>query len=168
MYLFVDKKTNAVLHVANASPGDDRKPEQFFRGFDPATMDFGHAPDHFIPARFAIRRGLVVNLDPPQAETLAQARERRLREFSAQALALRAVLVPDYQLLNAGIGLYDEQRVQSLRDTVNAFRSEVQRLQSAIAKAKSTEELDALVPAFPAVIVLLKVAAAKPAKATKV
>jgi len=167
MYVFVDKKTNAVLHVANASPGDDRKPEQVFRDFDPDTMDFGQAPDHFIPVHFAIRRGLVVNLDLPPAETLAQARQRTLQDFSAQALALRAALVPDYQLLNAGIGLYDEQRVQSLRDTVNAFRSEVQRLESAVAKAKSIKDLNALAPAFPAAIVLPKVAAAKPAKATK-
>ena len=153
MYLFVDKKTNAVLHVANASPGDERKPEELFRGFDPATMDVGHAPDGFIPARFAIEQGVVVDLDPSPAETLAQARERKKREFSAQALALRTALVPDHQLHNAALGLYDDERVQALRATVQAFRDEYHRMEAKVAKANSAQELDVLQPAFPTALV---------------
>ncbi len=170
MYLFVDKKTQAVVHVASVSPGDERKPEQIFRGYDPATMEVGRAPDNFIPVRFAIRKGVVVDLDPPPArpapaaETLGQSRERKKREITAQALAQRAALVPDYQLLNAGLGLYDEARVASLKATVNAFRDEVNRLEAAIAKAKSAKELDALAPVFPGAPVVPQ-ATAKAAKA---
>ena len=153
MYLFVDKKTNAVLHVANASPGDERKPEELFRAFDPATMQVGHAPDDFIPARFKIEAGVVKDLDPPPTaappETLEQAKARKLRKFSTQALALRAQLIPDHQLLNAGLGLDDDDWVQSLRSTVQAFRDEYHRLAAAVAKATSIKELEALQPAFP-------------------
>lgn len=170
MYVFVDKKTGAVVEVVNASPGDERKPGEIFRGYDPATMEVGHAPDQFIPARFEIRKGLVVDLDPrpappvPGPESLSQARERRRSEFTTQALAARAALVPDYQLLNAGLGLYDEARVTALRATVNAFRDEVNRVEAAIAKAKSVGELEALTASFPTALVAPK-AATKSAKA---
>jgi len=156
MYLFVDKKTQAVLHVANASPGDKRKPEEIFRGFDPKTMEVGRAADDFIPVRFAIRDGAVVNLDPPPTETLDQARARKKREFTAQALALRSALAPDYQLLNAGLGLYDETKAATLKATVNAFRDEVTRLEGLIAAAKSTADLDALTAKFPTALVAPK------------
>jgi hypothetical protein len=156
MYLFVDKKTQAVLHVANASPGDDRKPGEIFRNFDPATMDFGRAPDDFIPVRFAIRDGVVVDLNPPQKETLDQARARKKRELTAQALALRSAIAPDYQLLNAGLGIYDEGRVASLKATVNAFRDEVTRLEGKIAAAKSIADVNALTAKFPTALVVPK------------
>jgi hypothetical protein len=167
MYLFVDKKTQAVIHVASVSPDDDRKPGEIFRGYDPETMDVGRAPDQFIPARFAIKKGIVVDLDPPPApaaETVAQARERRKGELTALALAARAAILPDYQLLNAGLGIYDEDRAASIKATVNAFRDEVNRLEAAIAKARSAKDLDAVVPQFPTALVVPK-AGAKPARA---
>lgn len=169
MYLFVDKKTNAVVHVANASPGDDRKPEDIFPAFDPATMSVGRATEAFIPAHFAIENGVVKDLDRPAAapaETLAQARERKLREFSGLGLALRARLIPDHQLLNAGLGLYDDDRVQGLRATVQAFRDEYQRMEAKVARAGSLKELDVLQPAFPTAPVAPKPspAPAKPGK----
>jgi hypothetical protein len=157
MYVFVDKKTKAVLHVANASPGDARKPEEIFRGFDPKTMDAGRAPDDFIPVHFDIRDGIVVNLDPPSTETLDQARARKKQEFTSQSLALRSAIAPDYQLLDAGLGLYDDARVATLKATVNAFRDEVNRLEGLIAAAKSVGDLDALTATFPTALVTPKV-----------
>jgi hypothetical protein len=73
-------------------------------------------------------------------------------------LTLRRQLVPDHQLLNAGIGLYDDDRSQSLRDTVQAFRDEYHRLEGLVAKAKSVKELDAIKPAFPTALVKAKAA----------
>ena len=156
MYLFVDKKTRAVIHVANASPGDDRPPGEIFRGFDPKTMDVGRAPDQFIPARFEIRDGIGVSLDAAQPETLDEARARRKQEIKTQALAARSALAPDYYLLNAGLGIYDDARVASIKATVNAFRDEVVRLETKIASAKSVKELDALTPKFPTALVVPK------------
>lgn len=156
MYLFVDKKTNAVIHVANASPGDDRPPGEIFRSFDPKTMDVGRSLDDFIPARFAIKDGVVVNLDAAQPETIDQARERKKQELKSQALALRSALVPDYYLLNAGLGIYDDARVAALKATVNAFRDEVTRLEGKIATAKSVKEINALTPKFPTALVTPK------------
>ena len=164
MYVFVDKKTKTVLHVANASPGDNRPPGQIFRDFNPATMDVGRAPDDFIPMHFEIRNGIVVDLEPPQGETLDQARTRKKQEFTAQALALRSALVPDYLLINAGLGIYDEARVASLKATVNAFRDEVTRLEAKVAAAKSIKDLDGLAAKFPTALVVPKAATSSKAK----
>ena len=161
MYVFVDKQTRAVVHVANASDDDDRKPGEIFLGFDPNTMDVGRARDHFIPARFEIKNGLVVDLDPPAAETLDQARARRKQEFTQQALALRSALAPDYQLLNAGLGVYDDARVASLRATVNAFRDEIKRLEDKLASAKTMKDVNNLVPKFPAMLIVPKTTSSK-------
>lgn len=150
MYVFVDKKTQAIRHIANVSPGDERDPAEFFPDYDPATMEVGRAPDGYVPVHFAIKKGIVVDLEPPPAETLAQACDRRKREINAQALTERAALAPDYQLLNAGLGVYDAERAMVLRATVNAFRSEVHRVEAAIDKAKSAKDVDGIVPKFPA------------------
>lgn len=171
MYLIIDKTTRAILHMSNAMPGEDKSPQDLLPGYDAKTMVFGVAAQPFIPARFDIVDGVVVDLDPApmtaaaesRPDTLAQLRKRKLQQLSGQAMAERQTLVPDYQLLNAGLGLYDDARLQSLRATVNAFRTEMQRLQAAVAKARSAKELDALVPAFPiALVPAAKAPATKP------
>lgn len=159
MYVIIDKTTQAVLHMSNSWPGEDRKPEDLLPGFDPATMVFGRAPEQYLPMRFVIEGGVVRDLDappPPAAaakEDLAQLRAKAVERINAQALAMRAQLVPDYQLVNAGLGLYAGPRVASYRATVEAFRNEVVRLEAAIAKARSAKEIDALQPNFPTALV---------------
>lgn len=157
MYLIIDKKTHAILHMSNAMGGQDAKPEDLLPGFDAKTMVFGRAPEPRIPVRFDIEDGVVVDLDAPAtavtaapaAETLEQARARKRADLTGQALALRAAIVPDYQMLNAGLGLYDTARVAKIKATVDAFRDEVKRIEVLIDKARTVKEIDALVPAFP-------------------
>ncbi|MFG6489098.1 hypothetical protein ACG04R_20600 [Roseateles sp. BYS78W] len=156
MYVFIDKKSKALLHVANASPGDEREPSAFFDKYDPQTMEVGRAIDQFVPAKFAIKKGIVVDLDAPPAETLDQARARKLDEIKLQALTQRGAIAPDYQLLNAGLGIYDDDRVQQLRNTVNAFRAEAERLEALVAKAKTVADVDAVTAKFPTALVTAK------------
>jgi len=167
MYLIVDKKTNAILHMSNSFPGEDKKPEEIFPSFDAATMVFGRAPEEYIPVHFAIEKGVVKDLDPPpQAppETLEHARWRRLLGFHDQSMTLRRLLIPDHQMLNAGVGLYDDERTQTIRDTVQAFRDEVHRLEAAVAKAGTMKALAAIKPSFPTAVVAPK---HKPSPKTK-
>jgi len=165
MYLIIDKKTKAILHMSNSFPGEDKRPEEIFPAFDAATMDFGRSPDQFIPVHFTIENGVVKDLAPPTApppETLAQARDRVVRGFTDASVAARQLLIPDYQIMNAGLGMYDDDRVRAIRATVDAFRDEVNRLEAAAAKAKSIQELEAIKPAFPTAMVK-----PKPAPKTK-
>jgi hypothetical protein len=168
MYLIIDKKTKEILHMCNSFPGEERKPEELFPSFDPATMEFGRSPEQFVPVNFTIKDGVVEDATPvPKAaaaarETIAQARERTLRAFSEETLAKRRALVPDHQLMNAGIGLYDDERVQTIRATTQAFREEYQRLEAAVAKAKSVKELEAITPSFPTEMITAKPKSSKP------
>jgi len=163
MYLIVDKASHNILHMSNAYPGEDKKPQDLLSSFDAETMDFGRSPGPYIPVRFVIEDGVVKDLDPAPpapteapAETLDQARARTLHDITAQSLAQRAKLIPDHQLLNAGLGLYDAARVNTLRATVQAFRSEVARLEKAAGRAKTVKALEALKPAFPTALVAPK------------
>lgn len=156
MYIIVDKKTKAILHMSNSFPGEDKQPQDLLPSFDPATMDFGRAAEQCVPVEFAIEDGVVKDLAPaaeaPPAEGIDEVRQRRLREFSEAALASRRALIPDHQLLNAGIGLYEEERIQAIRDTVAGFRDEYLRVEKLALKAKSKKELEAIVPSFPTAI----------------
>ncbi|GAA0750913.1 hypothetical protein LRH25_31485 [Ideonella azotifigens] len=159
MNIIIDKRSHAVLFQVNVDAGRELKPEELFPGFDPKTMVFGRAPLPYVPARFEIRDGVVVDLDAPPLpaepvpETLAQARERKKQLLTGDALAQRSKLVPDYQLLNIGLGVYDETRVAGIKATVNAFRDEVNRVEAQIDKARTIKEVDALQPSFPVALV---------------
>jgi hypothetical protein len=72
---------------------------------------------------------------------------------SKAAFELRAKLIPDYKLQNATLGVYDDERVEAYRATVAAFRAEVKRLEGAIEKAKTLQELREIKPKFPDAIV---------------
>ncbi len=153
MYLIVDKKTNNILHMSNSFPGEDRKPEDLFPSFDAKTMEFGRAPEQLIPVKFAIQKGVVKDLDPakPQPEdSLDQSKEKALKTFSDALLAHRRERFPDHQLLNAGLGIYEDDRVNAIKEAIEAYREEYHRLEKEVAKAKSHKDLGALVPAFPA------------------
>jgi hypothetical protein len=152
MYLIVDKKTNDILHMSNSFPGEERKPEEIFPAFDARTMEFGRAPEQFIPVKFAIHKGVVKDLDPPKppaAESLEESKAKALKAFSDALLAHRREQFPDHQLLNAGLGIYEDDRVASIKEAVQAYRDEYHRLEKEVAKAKSHKDLGALVPAFP-------------------
>jgi hypothetical protein len=172
MYLVIDKSTKAILHMSNSFPGEEKKPEEVFPGFEAATMEFGRSPEQYIPVNFVIENGVVRDLEPrpamveaagpsPTVETLAQARERQLQQFSQRSLELRRRLIPEHQLQNAALGVYDDDRVQAIRATVQAFRDEYHRLEAAVAKARSIKALAAIEPAFPGAIVMPK-STAKP------
>ena len=168
MYLIVDRKTKEILYMCNSFPGEERKPEEIFPSFDPATMEFGRSPEQYVPANFTIKDGVVEDATPAQKtaaaprETIAQARERMLHAFSQETLERRRALVSDLQLMNAGVGLYDEERVQAIRATTQAFRAEYQRLEAAVGKARSIKDLEAITPSYPTEMITTKPKASKP------
>lgn len=163
MYVIIDRKSKAILHMSNSFPDEEKKPEDLYPPFDAATMEFGRSPAQFVPGSFFIEDGIIKDAAataevpptaraaavPPHAETLVEARQRKLREFSEESLTSRRRLVPDYEMLNAGLGIYDGTRLRAIRDTVEAFRAEYHRLEKMVDIAHSIEALDAIRPQFP-------------------
>lgn len=163
LFVIRDRKSKTLLHMHQAAPGEHRKPEDLLPGFDPKTMEFGRSDAPSIPARFDIENGVIKPLEPPEPEreeaasrpapTLAEAKEARLAELSRLSFELRKKLVPEHELQNAALGIYDDKRTQSIRDTVKAFRDEYKRLEAVLKKARSVKEVEALKPEFPTALV---------------
>jgi hypothetical protein len=165
MFVIRDKKSKAVLHIQKRAPGEHRKPEEIFPGFDPKTMEFGRSEDNAIPAAFTIEDGIVKPEEPPAPEAkeekaaraakdapaqgLDELKEATLEQLSRLSFELRAKLLPDYKLQNAALGVYDEEKTQAIRDTTKAFRDEYLRLEALVKKAKSAKELQGLKANFP-------------------
>ena len=73
--------------------------------------------------------------------------------FSSLSFEMRRQLIPDYKLENVAIGVYNKDISQSYRKTIEAFRQEFYRLKEQIEKAKTIEEVEAIKPRFPEVII---------------
>lgn len=153
MYIIIDRKSKEILHMSNSMPGEEKEPQDLLPDFDPENMEFGRAPEQYITEQFTIENGVVKNVEAEveeqAAEKLAEARERRLHSFSNLSLALRKNILPDYKLQNAALGLYDEEQVKTIRDTVQAFREEYQRLKKEVSRARSIKTVDAIEAKFP-------------------
>jgi len=176
MYVIRNKKTKEILLMLNSVPGEEREPEEIYPDFDPKKMEFGRSDEGAIPASFSIEKGKVVADEPEAAAGKGAAREAEapklppfadqkaaaLEHLSRLTIERRRELIPDYQLDNAALGLYDEKRSAAIRDTVQAFRDEFHRLESEIEKARSAKALQEIKPNFPK-----RVSAAKKSAAAK-
>ncbi|WP_164000344.1 hypothetical protein [Pyxidicoccus caerfyrddinensis] len=156
MFVIRDKKSKAILHMWQSVPGERRKPEELLPDFDAKTMEFGRTDALSVPANFDIENGDIKPLAPPEPEvaaapapSLAQVKEATLAEFSRLSFELRKKLIPEHELQNAALGVYDDKRTQAIRDTVKAFRDEYKRLEAVVKKARSIKEVQALEPDFP-------------------
>lgn len=155
MYVVRNKKTKAIIHMANSMPGVERKPEEVFRGFDPETMEFGRFHEQYLPDSFTIEDGVVVSQDKPpkQTETLESLRAAKLAAASRLSFEQRQRLIADHEVLNAALGIYPEKRTKQIQATVKAFRDEYKRFEAALEKARTKKDVEAMEPKFPTKLV---------------
>jgi hypothetical protein len=159
MYVVRNKKTKAIIHMANSAPGIDLKPEEVFPEFDPKTMELGRFQEQYLPEHFTIEDGVVKETQKagkkakdgngsPEQE-LKELKARKLEEASKQAFIERGRLIPEHELVNAALGVYDEKRTRRIQETVKAFREEYHRFEEALEKAKTAKAVEALKPGYP-------------------
>jgi hypothetical protein len=163
MYVIRNRKTKEILLMLNSVPGEERDPKELYPDFDPKKMEFGRSEGGGIPAWFSIEKGKVVEEEPPAPTGKGAAREAEaprlpplteqkaasIEHLSRLAIERRRELIPDYQLDNVALGLYDEKKSAAIRATVQAFRDEFHRLESEIEKARSAKALQEIKPNFP-------------------
>ena len=163
MYVVRDKQTGEILHLEQSVPGEKtRKADEVYPDFDPKTMEFGRADQPALPAWFTIERGKVREAAPPADQagdtpveptapelSLAETKAMLLEHWSRLSLELRQELIPEHKVQNAALGVYDEERTAAIRDTMAAFRDEYHRLEEAVQKADSLQDLKRLRPRFP-------------------
>jgi len=155
MYVVRNKKTKALIHMVNSAPGIDLKPEDVFREFDPKTMEFGRYTEQYLPDEFTIEDGVVKesgksakkpkSAKAPSAEQeLKELKARKLQEASRLSFVERGRILPEHELLNAALGIYDEKRTKQIQATVRAFRDGYHRYEAALEKAKTAKAVEAL------------------------
>lgn len=155
MYVVRNKKTKAIIQMANSMPGVELKPEDVFRGFDPEAMEFGRFHEQYLPDHFTIENGVVVSQDKPpkEKETLEALKSAKLEAASRHSFEERQKLIPDHEMMNAALGVYPERRTKQIQATVKAFRDEYKRFEAALEKARTKKDVEALEPKFPTKLV---------------
>lgn len=73
--------------------------------------------------------------------------------YATLSFMKRRNLIPDYQLENAALGVYDDQRKTDCLSTVKAFRDEFHRLRDLIENSTTIEELEKVEEQFPTDII---------------
>ena len=78
----------------------------------------------------------------------------KINEISQQSFDMREAILPEYNLVNAGLGVYDEATVLSYKLTVQAFRDEFYRVSNLINAAETRSEIDAISISFPTSLII--------------
>lgn len=81
--------------------------------------------------------------------SLDEIKQQKKAYFSALALQKRNEILPDYKILNALMGIYDDASAAAYKKTIEAFRKQYHRLEEMIDGAKSLDELNKIRARFP-------------------
>lgn len=87
---------------------------------------------------------------------LAEYKRRKLEEFSELSFELREEIIPEYQLVNSALGIYDPEKTNQIKKTVQAFREEYYRLKRQIEEAKDLLQVQAATESYFASVLELK------------
>ena len=87
------------------------------------------------------------------APTLEEYKTIKIQEYSDLAFTKRSVLIPEYKLTNAALGVYEEAEKTSYLHTVEAFRTEFYRVKALIEVCVTKEEVDAITVNYPTVLI---------------
>lgn len=75
--------------------------------------------------------------------------KRKLIEFySFRSIEKRRQFIPDYKLMNCSLGVYEEEHINFIKSTIQAFRREFSRLKSAIASSQDPKDIEIIKDRF--------------------
>lgn len=80
-----------------------------------------------------------------EIEPLEEYKLEKINTVSEMSLKKRQALIPDYKLLNASVGVYEEITKLSLKNTIQEFREEFYRLKYEIEIADSKTKINNLI-----------------------
>jgi hypothetical protein len=88
---------------------------------------------------------------------LTEYKKQTIEEYSMLSFTIRDTIIPEYKLVNSGLGIYDESQTAEIKSTIQAFRDEFQRLQSAVEQAATVQEILTIKENYPRTIVKVEV-----------
>lgn len=87
---------------------------------------------------------LSLTLNTYYVPTLDDLKAQKIQYFSNLSFEKRALKLPEYKLVNTGLGIYSEQEAAEIKQTVIDFRTEFYRLKALVEAATTIEELNAI------------------------
>jgi len=85
---------------------------------------------------------LNLKLNDIKRPTLDDLKESKIQYFSSLSFERREEVLPEYKLVNAGLGIYDEEEVVRIVNIVKKYREEFYRCRAAIENALTIEEVE--------------------------
>jgi hypothetical protein len=95
---------------------------------------------------------LNLKLNEPHIPNLAELKESKIEYFSQLAFDKRSEIIPDYKLINASLGIYDEIETASIKAITASFRTEFYRLKALVESANNENELNSIVDNYDSII----------------
>lgn len=92
--------------------------------------------------RCSVYEVLEMKLNAVYVPTLEELKSSKINYFSDVAFQQRSDIIPDYKLINAGLGIYDEVETASITEIVGKYRTEYYRCKALVEAAQTTEELN--------------------------
>ena len=87
---------------------------------------------------------LDMELIPIYVPTLEDAIRMKVDYYSRMSFENRERLIPEYKLVNASLGIYDEAETHKIQNIVISFRNEFYRLKTLCEACTSIEQLDSI------------------------
>lgn len=80
--------------------------------------------------------------------TLEELKLQKISEFSAKSFEVRREILEDYKLMNASLGIYNQDELDLIKKIVTLFRDEFYRLKKECENAKDINELNSIMDKF--------------------
>jgi len=85
---------------------------------------------------------LNLTLNVPYVASLEEVKASKIQHFSNLAFEKRSIILAEYKLINAGLGVYDETETATIRQIVIDFRTEFYRLKALVEGAGTIAEIE--------------------------
>ena len=85
-----------------------------------------------------------LKLNDVKRPTLDDLKESKIQYFSSHSFEQREQVLPEYKLVNAGLGIYDDAEVLRITGIVQKYREEFYRCKLAVEQAETEEELNSI------------------------
>lgn len=80
---------------------------------------------------------------------LNEYKKRRIDYFSNLSLTKRQMILPDYKIQNAALGMYEVEKTEAIKNTIQNFKNEFNRIRDLIEKAQTVDAIENIKENYP-------------------
>lgn len=87
---------------------------------------------------------LNLKLNDKVQPSLDDVKQSKIQYFSSISFEYREQVLPEYKMVNAGLGIYNAEEVARIVDIVKKYREEYYRCKTAVEQATTIEQIEAI------------------------